>query len=119
MYILRLYKSGGAGILLKMWLIGFGRGWKGVFFRRSGKFVPDAPGNPTPATCDSDVVARWQHATHDVVNYNALNPSEPTAAGSTVRIAYDDGDTELWLIHSPYVSAPFVSDPIEGSCQQK
>ena len=89
------------------------------FFRRSGTFIPNSPAtNPTPATCDSDALARWQHATFDVVSYNALNPNNPTAAGSTVRVTYDDGDTELWLIHSPFASSPVVMDPIEGSCQQ-
>ena len=90
----------------------------GAFRYRVGQKVPDNPLNNEPAVCSSDELTRWLHATKDVAAYNAQRIATgqgPLAAGALVRVTYDDGGSEVWVIASSYSSSPLMQVPMGGS----
>lgn len=70
-----------------------------------GGDVPDAPQNPSPATCNSAPEDREAHAQEDGRFLRTeLLPQAP-APGSIWRVTYDDGGTEVYVWSG--MSAPF------------
>lgn len=84
-------------------------------------YVPDAPGNPYPASCGSSVEQRTLHAQFDIAAQLALpNTPQPSYLDSFL-VTYDDNlkqtyDSDVglkgggWIYSTPYYK-PDVCDP--------
>lgn len=90
----------------------------GAFRYRVGQKIPDNPLNNEPAVCTSDEMARWLHATKDV---NAENLRRVAAnqgwlpIGMLVRVTYNDGGSELWIINAQNTQTAIAMVPMGGS----
>lgn len=72
-----------------------------------------------PATCTSDVGARFDHAHEDVARYivtQIANKGPVPSSGARVVVEYDDGGTEFWRVVDPYsTAAKIYTVPEQGT----
>lgn len=71
--------------------------------------IPDFADNPHPASCGSDLVARYVHATSDVGAWLS-NPNNRPEIGQLLRVRYDDDTSEAW-IYRGLSTAPLDEQP--------
>lgn len=72
--------------------------------------------NPYPATRCSSVYARHDHAIRDWrTAISRLSSVRGTPAGRRVRIKYNDGSSELYVLSGAYMTDPFPGGPVPGT----
>lgn len=82
-----------------------GGGNSGGGWGTSSGTVPDAPDNPTPATCRSDALTREAHAQSDGRYLRVDRYPNVPQTGSIWQVNFDDGGSEMYYWTG--MSAPF------------
>jgi len=87
----------------------------GFFRRRAERAILDIAGQNVdpPATCQSTESDRHFHALAVV----RLLPLSQRRAGMQVRVTYNDGGNEVWIIANPYFSDPLFPTPKSNTLQ--
>lgn len=101
---------------LQYWDTAFAGG--GAFRYRVQTKIPDYPLNNEPAICSSDEMTRWLHATKDVnaENLNRVASNQGwLPIGALVRVTYDDGSSEVWIVNAQYTQTAIAMAPLGGS----
>ena len=90
----------------------------GAFLYPVSQKITDWPGNNEPATCSDDEMTRWLHATKDVNKENVARIARGQGwlpVGSLVRVTYDDGGSEVWIVNSQMTQTAIAMTPKGGS----
>lgn len=82
--------------------------------------VPHFPANPHPATCESGLQGRYDHAAADAGAYSAersLTGQSMLRKDDILTITYDDGGTEKWHVLSVMTFGIIKDIPIPGTLE--